>query len=143
MQESGFDLLRGSRSSVNGLQAFMGTYEATVEDAGIVRMQAAHVMLDGRVIMLGGMTPRSQYTDRRGSFDSSIASFAPLGREEAGRIRPNRLTFSTVREGDTWESIAKRTGNLIKPRSLAVLNDSAPETPPVPGRRIKVVVAAR
>jgi hypothetical protein len=48
-----------------------------------------------------------------------------------------------VREGDTWPSIAQRTGNLIKPRSLAILNDAAPETPPVAGRRIKVVVAGR
>jgi len=143
MRKDGFELLRGDRSTVHGLQAFLGTYEATVEDVGIVRMQAAHVAIDGRVIMVGGMTPRSQYTARRDTFASSISSFAPIGREEAARIRPNRLAFATVREGETWESIAKRTGGLIRARSLAVLNDVAPETPPVAGQRVKVVVAGR
>ena len=143
MRKDGFDLLRGDRTTVNGLQAFLGTYEATVQDGGIVRMQAAHVALDGRVIMLGGVTPRSDYSARRETFAMSIASFATIGREEAGRIRPNHLAFDTVREGETWESIAKRTGALIKPRSLAILNDVDPAAPPVAGRRIKVVVAGR
>jgi len=143
MRKDGFELLRGDRSTVHGLPAFLGTYEATVEDVGIVRMQAAHVAIDGRLVMVGGMTPRSQYSTQRDTFASSIATFAPIGREDAARIRPNRLGFATVREGETWESIAKRTGGLIKPRALAILNDVAPETPPVAGRRVKVVVAGR
>jgi len=143
MTKDGFELLQGQASSVSGLPAFLGTYEATVEEVGVVRMQAAHVAVDGRLVMVGGMTPRSQYSARRTTFSSAISSFAPIGREDAARIRPNRLAFATVREGDTWVAIAQRTGNLIKPRSLAILNDVAPDTPPVAGRRIKTVVAGR
>ena len=128
MRDDGFDLLRGDQTTVNGLPAFVGTYEATVEDVGIVRMQAAHVVLDRQVYMIGGLTLRSQYSARRQLFADTIESFAPLGREEAARIRPSRLTFATVREGDTWRGIAQRTGGLIKPRSLAILNGLGPES---------------
>lgn len=143
LRKDGFDLLRGGPYTVNGLTAFAGTYESTVEDGTIVRLEATHVLYNGRVFMIGGMTPRSQYSARRDTFTSTIASFSPIGREEAARITPNRLAFETAREGDTWDAIARRTGNRIKPRSLAVLNGAAPESAPAPGARIKVVVAGK
>jgi len=143
MRDDGFELLRGDTSTVNGLPCFLGTYEATVEDVGIVRMQAAHIVLDRQMYLLGGLTPRSQFTARREAIASSIASFAPLGREEAASIRPSRLTFTAVRQGDTWAAIAQRNGGLVKPPFLAVLNGFGPDEPPPVGRRIKVVVAGR
>jgi predicted Zn-dependent protease len=45
-----------------------------------------------------------------------------------------------VREGDTWQSIAERSGGAIKPATLAVMNNATPATQPKPGTRIKIVV---
>jgi predicted Zn-dependent protease len=44
-----------------------------------------------------------------------------------------------VRQGDTWASLAQRSGGAIKPTTLAILNHAAPTSQPVPGQRIKIV----
>jgi predicted Zn-dependent protease len=140
MTDLGFELLRGDLSTLNGMPAFLGTYEGTVPDVGIVRMQAAHVSKERQVIMLGGLTVRSKYSELRQAFSDTIASFSSLSRGEAAGITPNRLTFSTVREGEGWETIAKRTGGVVSAKRLAILNGFAPADPPQSGRRIKIVV---
>ena len=45
-----------------------------------------------------------------------------------------------MRAGDTWQSIAERSGGAIKPATLAVMNNAAPGSQPQPGSRIKIVV---
>jgi hypothetical protein len=44
-----------------------------------------------------------------------------------------------VRQGDTWAGIAERTGNLIKPAALAIMNNAEPSAPPQVGSRVKIV----
>jgi hypothetical protein len=46
-----------------------------------------------------------------------------------------------VREGDTWQTIADRSGGLVKPTTLAIMNNSAPDSRPRVGARIKIVVS--
>jgi predicted Zn-dependent protease len=60
---------------------------------------------------------------------------------EAQAIRPSRIDFDTVRDGDTWESLAQRSGGAIRPSTLAVMNHSAPDAAPRLGARIRIVVA--
>ena len=60
---------------------------------------------------------------------------------EAESIRPNRVDLYVVRAGDTWASIAEQTGDLVRPSTLAIMNNTAPETQPAVGARIKIVVA--
>ena len=50
------------------------------------------------------------------------------------------MDIYTVRRGDTWESIAERSGGLIKPSTLAIMNNYDPEQAPRSGDRIKIVV---
>ena len=64
----------------------------------------------------------------------------PLSQSEADAIRPKRLDFYTVREGDTWQSIAARGGSLVRATQLAIMNNSAVNEQPKPGTRIKIVV---
>ena len=45
-------------------------------------------------------------------------------------IRPNRVDLHTVRSGETWASLAERTGGLIKPATLAIMNGYEPNQPP-------------
>jgi predicted Zn-dependent protease len=62
-----------------------------------------------------------------------------MGRSAA--IEPNRLDIYTVRAGDTWQSIAERTGGIIEPDTLAIMNSTDPRQQPPAGERVKVVVA--
>jgi predicted Zn-dependent protease len=45
-----------------------------------------------------------------------------------------------VRGGDTWLSIAERSGGAVTPATLAVMNNATPGSQPQPGARIKIVV---
>jgi len=94
-------------------------------------------------LLLAGVASRSRYPQVEPAFDDAIRSFAPVDAAEAGRIKPNRVGFATVRAGDTWQGIAERTGGLIPAGDLAVLNGfAANETPPA-GQRIKIVIAGQ
>ena len=64
-----------------------------------------------------------------------------MSASEAANIRPNRIDIYTVRSGETWQGIAERGGNAIKPATLAIMNDYDPAQPPKAGDQIKVVVA--
>jgi predicted Zn-dependent protease len=59
---------------------------------------------------------------------------------EAAAIRPDRIELYTAREGDTWQAIAERAGNIVKPATLAIMNGHPPDDPPRPGERLKLVV---
>ena len=70
----------------------------------------------------------------------SIRSFAPLTAAEAEAVHPNRVDIYVVREGDSWPSIAERSGGVIKPSTLAIMNGAEPNSQPIVGKRIKIVV---
>ena len=56
-------------------------------------------------------------------FNTSIRSFRPLSPAEAEDIRPNRLRFYTVRDGETWQSIAQNADeSIIPPNTLVIMN---------------------
>jgi predicted Zn-dependent protease len=73
-------------------------------------------------------------------FDGSIRTFRAISGNEAANVRPNRVDLYTVRSGDTWESIASRSGGVVSASTLAIMNDSAPSQRPTAGQRIKIVV---
>ena len=75
-------------------------------------------------------------------FDRAIESFRQLSQSEADAIRPNIVDLYTVREGDTWQSIAQRAGGgTVSAATLAIMNEHAIDDQPKPGTRIKIVVA--
>jgi predicted Zn-dependent protease len=56
-------------------------------------------------------------------------------------VRPNRLEFYTVRQGDSWQSIAVRQGKgNVNAATLAIMNDHEVHVQPQPGDRIKIIV---
>jgi predicted Zn-dependent protease len=142
MQGAGLRLVEGNRGQINGLPAFVGTYQGTVEGLGRVVVRAAHLEHQRRVFLVAGMAPQEVFGRVDGAITRSISSFDPLSPEEAARIRANRIDVYTVRPGDTWQSIAGRAseGN-IKPETLAIMNHYPANEQPRPGDRIKVVVS--
>jgi predicted Zn-dependent protease len=141
MAQAGWNELRGDRATINGLDAYLGTYSGTMNNAPVT-IEAAHIRSGQQVYIVAGVAPASQFDAAARTFETAIRSFRTLGREEADRIQPDRVDFYVVRSGDTWDSIAQRAGDgQIKPATLAIMNGGDRSTPPRPGARIRIVVA--
>jgi len=141
MSRAGFRRVQGGRTTINGLDAFVGVYQGQIEDLGAVTARAAHIAYDQKVYLVAGLVARDAFEQADGAFGTSIRSFRSLSAAEAEDIRPDRVDFYIVRAGDTWASIAERAGGAIKPATLAVMNNAAPGSQPQPGSRIKIVVS--
>jgi predicted Zn-dependent protease len=141
MQNAGFRIVSGSRDQVNGLDAFIGLYQGSLEGIGNVRMRAAHIVHNGNVYLVAGFSAPNIFDPLDSAMLASIRSFKPLTAAEATAIHPNRVDIYTVRPGDSWQSIAERSGGgVIKPATLAVMNGAEPNSQPTVGQRIKIVV---
>jgi predicted Zn-dependent protease len=142
MANAGFQQVNGERARLNGLDAYVGTYQGQMQGLGNVVTLAAHIVHDRNVYLLAGLAPSNEFRSAQQAFEQSIGSFRELSREEAARIRPNRVDIYTVRAGDTWQGIAARLddGGGLKPSTLAIMNNYDPAQPPRPGDRIKIVV---
>jgi predicted Zn-dependent protease len=140
MRGAGFRSNSGQQTTINGRDAFVGVYQGQLEGLGNVTMRAAHIQHGTSVYLLTGFTSPNTFAQADNAFLTAIRSFRPLSATEAENVRPNRVDLYVVRQGDSWASIAERSGGVIKPATLAVMNHSNPSTPPVPGARIKIVV---
>ena len=140
MANAGFRQLQGERANVNGLDAYVGVYQGTMEGLGNTGTVAAHIVHGGKVYLVAGIAPANQFNSVQNQFLSSIRSFRQLSQQEASAVRPNRLDLYTVRAGESWTSIASRSGGVVKPDTLAIMNNYDPKEPPRPGDRIRIVV---
>jgi predicted Zn-dependent protease len=75
----------------------------------------------------------------RPAADATIASFRQLTQAEADAIQNRRVDFVSVKNGDTWTSLAAASGNVVKPSTLAIINGESPNSTPRPGSRVRVV----
>ena len=140
MANAGFRQLNGEPARVNGLDAYVGTYQGQMEGLGNVVTLAAHIVHDRNVYVFAGLAPANEFETVQRSFAQSIRSFRQLSRQEAANIRPNIVDLYTVRSGDTWQSLAERGGAGVKASTLAIMNNYEPGQQPRVGDRIKIVV---
>jgi predicted Zn-dependent protease len=142
MGSAGFRLIQGSRTAINGLEAFVGTYEGTIADLGRVGMRAAHILYGSNVFLFTGIAPVDGYQRVQAELNDGLRAFRPLSAAEAERIQPNRIDLYTARAGDTWQAIADRQAKgIVRPETLAVMNGRTAAEPPRSGERLKIVVA--
>jgi predicted Zn-dependent protease len=140
MQNAGFRAVGGERTTINGLDAFVGLYQGQIEGLGNVGVRAAHIAHGTSVYMLAGLAAPNIFEQADSAFTGAIRSFRPLSAAEAENIRPNRVDLYVVRAGDTWQGIAERSGGVISPATLAIMNKSNPQSQPQAGSRVKIVV---
>ena len=141
MANAGFQQVNGNRVNVNGLDAYVGTYQGQLEGLGNVVTLAAHIVHERNVYLFAGLAPPEEYQGVQRQFSQSIQSFRELSRQDAANIRPNRVDLYTVRPGDTWQGLAERGGDVnVKPATLAIMNNYEPNQQPRPGDRIKIIV---
>jgi predicted Zn-dependent protease len=141
MSKAGFTETPGSatRANINGLDAYVATYEGTSDTTRIL-MRAAHIRSGNTIYLVAGLATPTDFSRVDRLFAATIQSFRQLTQQEADRIQPARLDFYTARSGDTWDSLAKQSNGATKASSLAIMNGSDPATAPKPGTRIRIVV---
>jgi len=142
MERAGFTPMSGGRTTINGLDAFEGTYAGSMQNIGRVTIRAAHVAFDRRVYLVAGVAPQAAYDSVEPLLSKSIDSFRGLTRADAERLQPNKIALYTARAGDTWQTIAARAGTgVVKPTTLAIMNGHAVSDQPRAGERLKIVTA--
>ncbi|MGH9386645.1 MAG: M48 family metalloprotease [Vicinamibacterales bacterium] len=142
MRGAGYKVEHGQAMQLNGLDAYVGRYRGSVKNLGKVVMHAAHVRVGRDVYVVAGLAPEADFDRVDRSIKPSLDTFRELSRDEAATIRPNRLDFYIVREGDSWQSIAARAGrNLVSASTLAIMNDHDISAQPQAGDRVKIVIA--
>ena len=148
MQNAGFRQVEGGPATVNGLQAYLGSYVGVLQNFGrvqirvlFVRNAASGSSRTEAVYFVAGIAPIDTYPNISGTFTRSLESFRPMSPADAERLQPNRIDLYTARQGDTWQSIAERQSKgIIKATTLAIMNGHPANDQPPPGERLKIVV---
>ena len=140
MRKAGYKSVEGHVERVNGLDAYVGTYHGQAKGVGDVTMKAAHIALGRQVFVIAGFAPDKEFTLVDRDLTPAINSFRELSTTEAARVRPNKLDFYTVKQGDSWQSIAARQGKgIVNAATLAIMNDHQVSAQPEVGMRVKIV----
>jgi predicted Zn-dependent protease len=141
MQNAGFRQVDGGPATINGLTAYLGTYAGASQSLGRVQVRAVFIRNNQSVYLVAGMAPVEAYPGVSSTFTKSLESFRAMSAAEAERLQPNRVDLYTVREGDTWQSIAERQSKgIVKATTLAIMNGHPVNDQPPPGERLKIVV---
>jgi predicted Zn-dependent protease len=141
MRRLGFQAASGGETDINGLRAFVGTFEGSLQNFGPITLRVAYIPVDRNIFRIVGLSPARSFDQVEREFTTSARSFRSLSRAEAERIRPNRIDLYTVRPNDTWASIAEGPGRGLLPAArLALINGVSVEEQPRPGDRVKIVV---
>ena len=126
------------RTSVNGLPAIVGSFEATSGQT-LVRGVATFVQLDHRVYRLVGYTGRADWDRYSRSFGAAMRSFGPLRERWALDVQPNRIEVVVPRSDMTLAQFMKRYPSTVPESTIAVINHLQPGDTFRAGRQAKRV----
>lgn len=129
----------GQSATINGLPAFVGVFSGGQGNQAIVA-RVAFISHAGRLYQVAGVAAESAFSQADPTFRQVIGSFRGMSAAEADRVQPARVDFYTVRSGDTWESLAQRSGGAVSASALAIMNATSPSSRPAVGSRIRLVI---
>lgn len=141
MSREGYTLVSGGLTTINGLDAHIGSYRRTVRNVGPVVARVAYIRHNRSVFVLGGLGPADEFAPVEREVNQSIRSFRPLTPAEADGIVPNEIALYVALEGDTWQRIAQQDGQgLVEATTLAIMNGYPVNEQPRAGDLLKIVV---
>ena len=127
--------VQGERTTINGLDAFVGVYQGQIEGLGEVASRAAHIAHGGNVYLVAGLVSPAGFDKVDGTLRRAIRSFRPLSRREArGDPSDTRRLLRRADRRHAGPSLAERSGGAIKAGTLAVMNHPLPDAAPRVGR---------
>ena len=106
MKSAGYKEIDGRAERINGLDAFIGTYDGNASGIGKVRSRGAVIASGRNTYFVGGVAKPEDYVHVEAAFDNTIQSFRALARDEADNVQSNQVELYTARDGDTRQSIA-------------------------------------
>ena len=134
--------LSGSSQIINGLSAYVGTYQGMKGKMGKIKAKVASILVEDKGYVVMGFSSLDSFEEILPLFTPTINSFKRLSLEEAKKIKPHKIKIYTVKKGDTWKSIAYKFGQQAgEAKTLALINGSDTANFPQPGTRIKVICA--
>ncbi len=141
MTAAGFRPVQGGPTEINGLDAYLGTWAQDLRDMGPSVARVAYIRSGRLIYTVGAFVRVNDFERVEREIHASLRSFRKLTVAEADAIRPNRIAIHTVREGETWQSIAQGVGEeIVTARTLAIMNGFPANEQPLDGDVIKVVV---
>jgi predicted Zn-dependent protease len=141
MRQAGYAVVDGSMQKINGHDAHVGLYRGSAKGAGKVMMRAAHIAIGRQLYVVAGFAPEADFGLVDRDIQPAVRTFRQLSVQEASNVRPNRIAFHVVRQGESWQSIAARQSKgYVNAATLAIMNDRDVSTQPQPGDRVKIVV---
>ena len=141
MRKAGYASVDGTMQRINGNDAYVGLYRGNAKDVGKVMMRAAHIAVGRQLYVVAGFAPEAEFSLVDRDIQPALQTFRQLSPQEASNIRPNRIDFHVVRQGDSWQSIAARQSKgFVNAATLAIMNDRDVSEQPQPGDRVKIVV---
>jgi predicted Zn-dependent protease len=141
MKKAGYANVDGTMQRINGNDAYVGVYRGNAKDVGKVMMRAAHIAVGRELYVVAGFAPEAEFSVVDRDILPSAQTFRQLSMQEASNVRPNRIDFYVVRQGDSWQSIAARQSKgFVNAATLAIMNDREVSAQPQPGDRVKIVV---
>ena len=141
MKKSGYANVDGTMQRINGNEAYVGTYRGNAKDVGKVMMRAAHIAVGRQLYVVAGFAPEAEFAVVDRDIQPAVQTFRQLSMQEASNVRPNRIDFYVVRQGDSWQSIAARQSKgFVNAATLAIMNDREVSVQPKAGDRVKIVV---
>jgi predicted Zn-dependent protease len=101
MQNAGFRQVDGGPTTINGLQAFLGTWVGALQNFGRVQVRALFVRntsgANPAVYFVAGIAPIDAYPNVSTAFTKSLESFRSMSPADAERLQPNRIDLYTAR----------------------------------------------
>jgi predicted Zn-dependent protease len=130
------------RTSVNGLPAVMGTFDATSGQT-LVRGLAAFVRLEGRIYRLIGYTGKADWNRYSRSFGNAMTSFGPLRERWALDMLPRRVDIVVPGRDLTLAEFMERYPSTVPESTVAIINQLERGETLKAGRQAKRVTGGR
>ena len=138
----GLKEITGSKQSINGLEAYVGTYAASLRSGRHIMVRAGFFLQGNNFYSLSGISEPEDFRNIQPFFDETINSFKELTPEEAESIRPDRVHVYRVKHEQSLDSILRELGRgRDEIKTVALINSWDPEHLPAlnPGMNIKVL----
>jgi predicted Zn-dependent protease len=133
-----------ARTTINGLPAVSGYFQAQTQDGIRIAGVAAFINLDNRTYQILAYTPSTQMQRYDPIFRSAIGSFARLTDPQALNVQPNRIAIVRTTQAMTLAQFNQQFPSVIPVPELALINQLAGATTTIPsGMQMKRVVTAQ
>ncbi len=137
----GFSERSGNPAIINGLNAYVGTYEGKSNKLGYITVRAGFILVEDVVHYIIGYSRPEEFPAALPFFNETISSFRTLSLAEAQVIKPTRIRLHTIKAGETLDAMCREKGRPSEEvKTLALINARDPKRPELkPGTVIKVI----